>query len=296
MRRQSAVCTAFLAAVLAAACSTDREPVAPSPSTQSLDVATALVPQVIYGLTTSDRLVQFSAAAACTITSEVAITGLVAGETLLGIDARPATGQLYALGSTSRLYTIDASTGAATAVGSGPFVPALEGSAFGFDFNPTVDRIRVVSNTGQNLRLHPVTGVVAATDVALAFATTDANAGATPSVVGAAYTNPDNDPATGTTLYDIDRALAILTTQSPPNDGKLNTVGSLGVKLNELAGFDIAPTGVAYAVFKVTGKDQPKHTCGNSDLYTMDLATGAATRVGAVGTSAPLRGIATPAP
>jgi hypothetical protein len=47
-------------------------------------------------------------------------------------------------------------------------------------------------------------------------------------------------------------------------------------------------------VLKVTGKDQPKRTCGNSDLYTIDLITGRATRIGTIGTSAPLRGIATP--
>ena len=97
-------------------------------------------------------------------------------------------------------------------------------------------------------------------------------------------------------LYDIDRKLGILTTQNPPNDGKLNTIGSLGVPFNELAGFDIAPSGIAYAVLKVTRKDQPKQTCGNSDLYTIDLTSGAAMRIGSVGTSAPLRGIATPAP
>ena len=277
-----------------AACSTEQEPVAPATPRPALDVS-ASAAQTIYALTTSDRIISFSSGNACSITSEVAVSGLGSGETLLGIDVRPATGQLYGLGSSSRLYTIDPTTGAATALGTGAFTPALSGDAFGFDFNPVVDRIRIVSNTGQNLRAHPVTGVVAAIDLALAYAATDINAGETPSVVGAAYTNPDNDPATGTLLYDIDRRLGILTTQNPPNDGKLNTVGPIGLKFNDLAGFDIAPSGIAYAVFKVTGKDQPKHSCGNSDLYSINLQSGAATRIGSVGTSAPLRGIATPA-
>ena len=276
------------------ACSTDREPVSPAARPVSPDVS-ASVAQTIYALTTSDRIISFSSGNSCSITREVTVTGLNRGESLLGIDVRPATGQLYGLGSSSRLYIIDPTTGAATALGTAPFTPALSGDAFGFDFNPVVDRIRIISNTGQNLRAHPVTGVVAAIDLGLAYATADANAGQKPSVIGAAYTNPDNDPATGTLLYDIDRRLGILTTQNPPNDGTLNTVGPLGLKFNDLAGFDIAPSGFAYAVLKVTGKDQPKDSCGNSDLYSIDLQSGAATRIGSVGTSAPLRGIAMPA-
>ena len=67
----------------------------------------------------------------------------------------------------------------------------------------------------------------------------DANAGRTPRVSAVAYTNPDTDPMTGTTLYDIDSALDVLTTQAPPNNGRLNTVGSLGIDVREQAGFDI---------------------------------------------------------
>ena len=89
-------------------------------------------------------------------TSLQLIRGLMPGEQLLAIDFRPATGQLYGLGSSSRIYTIDRETAIAKVVGMGmAFTPALDGTEFGFDFNPTVDRIRVTSNTGQNLRLHP---------------------------------------------------------------------------------------------------------------------------------------------
>ena len=297
MRPKLFVGAALVAAsIVISACTRDTDSTAPQTLTTAATVSPAVAAQTIYALTTSDRLMRFSAGNACTISGNVSITGLAAGESLLGIDVRPATGQLYGLGSSSRIYIIDPATGAATAVAAAAFSPALSGSAFGFDFNPTVDRIRVVSNTGQNLRLNPVTGATASVDQSLAFAVNNANDGADPSVSAAAYTNPDNDPATGTVLYDIDRQLAILTTQNPPNDGKLNTVGPLGLKFNELNGFDIAPSGVAYAVLKVTGKDQPKQTCGNSDLYTINLQTGAASRVGSVGSSAPIRGIATSAP
>nr|WP_240935633.1 DUF4394 domain-containing protein [Hymenobacter sp. HDW8] len=99
--------------------------------------------------------------------ASTAISGLQSGEKLLGIDFRPATGQLYGIGSTSRLYVINPVTGAARAIGSGPITPALEGDMVAFDFNPTVDRIRVVTSTGQNLRLNPETAAGTIVDGAL---------------------------------------------------------------------------------------------------------------------------------
>ena len=250
---------------------------------------------LMYATTTSNRLVQFAVADPCSITMEQKITGLQNGEDILGIDFRPATGQLYGLGSSSRLYVIDPATAVATAVGAAPFATALEGSSFGFDFNPTVDRIRIVSNTGQNLRAHPDTGAVVAIDGRLAYAQTDSNAGRKPGVAAAAYTNPDNDPATGTTLYDIDAALDVLATQSPPNAGTLNTVGSLGVNTNDLAGFDITASGQAYAALKANGGAKGPR-CGNSQLASIDLSTGTAMSLGYIGTSQPIRGLAAPLP
>jgi hypothetical protein len=193
------------------------------------------------------------------------ITGLQMGELILGIDMRPATGQLFALGSSSRVYSINTSNGAATLVGAGPFTPALNGTAFGFDFNPTVDRIRVISNTGQNLRLNPVTGTVAVTDINL-------NPGM-PSVDAAAYTN--NFPgSTTTTLYDIDFSTDQLFIQNPPNNGTLVTVGSLGVNAEAANGFDIGGTsGMAYAILT---------TGSNTSLFKINLMTGAATFVAAL--------------
>lgn len=256
--------------------------------------------QTLYALTTSNRLLQISGADPCKIDARIRITGLQDEEKLLGIDFRPANGQLYGLGSTSRLYVINPQTGAATQIGAAPFTPALEGSAFGFDFNPVVDRIRVVSNTGQNLRLNPDTGAVVDANLAtpgiqpdgrLAYAAGDQNAGRETQVVGAAYTNPDNDPATGTTLYDIDSRRDILAIQNPPNDGVLNTVGSLGVNTSRMVGFDIAASGVAYAALKLEGGDGG---CGSSSLVTVNLATGGVNRVGAIGDRDAIRGLAAP--
>ncbi len=229
----------------------------------------------LYGVTTTNQLVRFDSATPSMITTIGTISGLQASENVMAIDFRPANGQLYALGSTSRLYTVNTTNGMATAIGSaGAFT--LAGTDFGLDFNPTVDRIRLVSNTGQNLRLHPDTGALAATDIAL-------NPG-TPSVSAAAYTN-NFSGATTTTLYDIDTATDSLFIQNPPNNGTLVPVGALGVDATGVNGFDIASIGgTAFAVLNVGG---------TSRLYTINLMTGAATQVGAIGGGLSLRGLST---
>lgn len=231
----------------------------------------------VFGVTTANALVRFDSATPGTLIDSAAITGLQPGENVLGIDFRPANGQLYALGSSSRLYTIDfaSAPGVATAtqVGTaGAFT--LSGTEFGFDFNPIVDRIRVVSDTNQDLRLNPNDGTLSATDTPLAYAGADTNAAADPNVVGSAYTNNSN-LATTTTLYGIDSSLDVLVTQNPPNAGTLNTVGALGVNAVGPVGFDIHANGIAFATISTDGV--------SSRLYTLSLVTGAATLVGSVG-------------
>ena len=153
------------------------------------------------------------------------ISGLQQNESILGIDFRPLNGQLYGLGSTSRLYTINTSSGVATAVG-GQFSTLLSGFSFGFDFNPMVDAIRVVSETNQNLVINPNTGAVQAVATNLFYGPADPNFGVDPNVVDSAYTN--NFPGAGSTqLYGIDTGLDILVTQAN-SAGTLGTVGPLG--------------------------------------------------------------------
>jgi hypothetical protein len=223
-------------------------------------------------LTDAGRLVHHNVAD-LSVTHEVAVTGVGAGESLLGIDVRPATGQLYAVSSGSRLYVIDPISGAATAIGSGPFTPPVVGSTVGFDFNPTVDRIRLITDTEQNLRLHPDTGAVAAVDRNLAPGG---------EVAAAAYTN-SFAAATSTTLFDIDTERDVLVSQVPPNDGTLNTIGTLGVDATGVNGFDIAPGNTPYAALTVGGRTQ---------LYRVDLTSGRASALGDVGSGARVVGLA----
>jgi len=217
--------------------------------------------------------------------SRVRVTGLGAGERLVGLDVRPATGQLLGLSSNSRLYVVDPATGTATPIGTAAFTPALSGGFFGFDFNPTVDRIRVTSDARQDLRLNPDTGATAAVDGVLTYATTDAGNGMVPQVVGSAYANSVRG-ATTTQLFDIDVARDALVLQNPPNNGTLVTVGLLGVDAQGDAGFDIASSdGMAWAALRVPGQ-------GGSGLYRISLTTGAATLVGRIGGGVAVTGLA----
>lgn len=246
----------------------------------------------LYALTSNARLVRFESGAPGILTNDVSITGIATGDRLAGIDFRPANGQLYGVTVGSRVYTINPLSGNATQVGANTFTPAASGTVFGVDFNPVPDRLRFVSNTGQNLRLQPDTGAVAATDTNIAYAAGDANSGTTPALAEVAYTNSFSG-ATLTSLFAIDTANSSLVrvgspdgTPVSPNSGMLTTVGKLGPGIVSSAlGFDISRFGQAFAAF------QPM-SANSSSLYTIDLTTGAATSLGAIGSNLIVTGLA----
>ncbi|MGH9843807.1 MAG: DUF4394 domain-containing protein [Blastocatellia bacterium] len=246
----------------------------------------------MFAVTVGNTLLNFNPGTPGVINSARFITGLASGENVVGIDFRPANGQLYALTNASRLYIINPTNGNATQVGSAALNPALNGQSFGVDFNPVPDRLRVTSDADQNLRLNPNNGAVAGVDGTLAYATGDANASANPNIVGAAYTN-NFAGTTSTMLYVIDSNLDTLVTQGSvgsapvsPNTGQLFTVGKLNVDTTDLVGFDIAPvTNAAFASLTTQGASA-------SQLYTINLATGAATAIGAIGGGRLIRDIA----
>ena len=234
--------------------------------------------ETIVALTSGRRLLFFDSATPATITKTIAIS-TVGNEGLVAIDFRPATGDLFAMGVSGRLYVLNVTTGAASVP---PALPTpLSGTRFGFDFNPTVDRIRVTSDADQNFRLNPNDGSLTAIDTALSYAAGDAHAGTNPNVVGSAYTNNFVGAAV-TILYDIDSNLDTLVFQDPANTGLLHTVGNLGISTTDNVGFDISQgTGVAYASLTVGT---------TTGLYTINLASGAATLVGAIGDTTSLAG------
>jgi len=228
-----------------------------------------------YGLATAtggaQQLVRFNTSNPTAVTT-VGVTGT----TLTGIDFRPATGQLFGFNGTG-VYVVDLNTGAASLVGSG--IGATVSGNVAFDFNPTVDRIRLVGPSGTNLRLNPITGGVAATDGAYTYAPGDPRAGATPVFSAAAYTNSVPGTVTSTTLYGIDANFTSLVLISSPNGGSVSTVGSLGAALTgTVTGFDIVTVGTTNLAYVVTSGAGAANA-----LYTVDLGTGAATRMGSIG-------------
>jgi hypothetical protein len=260
--------------------------------------------QLAYALA-GTNLLTFDTALPGTIRTAVGITGVDASQTLVGLDVRPANNALYALGynataatgvANSQLYSINATTGVATA-NSAAFRLELGTGAIGFDFNPTVDRIRVVGANRNNYRLNPIFGVanpLAATDGVVTYT----SGTATPNIGAVAYTNSFAGSTT-TALYNYDLALNQLNTQAtanPPADGQLTFVGLSGIAVNATApavDLDIyspaAGTNTAYLVAN-TG------TAANTSLYTVNLTTGQTTLVGAIGNGITARNIAIAAP
>jgi hypothetical protein len=248
-----------------------------------------LTPAKMLGLTPGNSLLQFDSATPGTTTS-IAISNLNAGETVLGIDFRPADGKLYAVTDANRLLTINHQTGAATLVGpltadptdaTSPFT-TLDSGVLGFDFNPVADRLRIVTNAGSNLRINPANALVI-TDGAVNPAGF--------SIGASAYTN-NFAGATATTLFNLDITGDRLTIQNPPNNGTLSVVGTTlgaGIAVANSSGFDIVTTGgptVTNTAFAVLTQG------GDATLFTVDLSTGTATSQGVIGSGAALNGLA----
>lgn len=256
--------------------------IAPAIGLLLMGTAEAVQAQLAYGVTTNSQgvqqLVRFNASAPNAVTT-VGATGVQ----LTGIDFRPATGTLYGYDG-NLLYTVNTATGAATV----QFDVNNASGNVGFDFNPTVDRIRVVDASGLNMRLNQLNGATTV-DGAYTFAAGDANFGRAPSFTAVAYTNSDNDPNTGTTLYGIDATLGQLITISNPNGGAINTVGSLGLgTFLGITGFDIfTADGMNTAFFSAAFAGS-----NTSRMYTVNLGTGAATLVGDIGGGAVVEGLA----
>lgn len=237
----------------------------------------------LYAVDSGNNLIRFGSLSPDTVSSK-ARSGLQPGEVIVGIDFRPVDGRLYGISNFSRVYTIDTVSAAALPVRSTPLSAALTGSFFGFGFNPVPDKMRVHSNAEQDLRVDPVTGALAR-DSTLAYDNGDLYFGANPNIVGTAYTNSVAG-ATTTALYAIDSNWDVLVYLPNPNNGRMLTIGDLGVNTNDFVGFDIsAPDGLAYAALTASVN-------GTSALYLVNLSTGVASFQGNIGGSFPVHTLA----
>ena len=227
-----------------------------------------------YATDNQGNLVSFSADHPRRLDSSRPISGLPMGVGLTGIDFRPATGELYGVGSDSVVYRVSPVTGKAVAEGPA-FTPALSGRFFGVDFNPTVDRIRVTSDANQNLRLNSDTG-------ALATPVPDADLNPNdPTVVGSAYTNSSLNatPPAATTLYALDALDDAIYVQNPPNNGTLTMPQQLGINVRGDSGFDIA--GQNNTGYVATASDRRP----GSELYRVNVLNGKSVKLGTIGRS-----------
>jgi hypothetical protein len=240
-------------------------------------------------LTTDNKISTFETAYPTEATTPVAVTGLTAGDRLIAIDSRPQNGYLYALGrnataGTLQLYGLSSLSAVATPIGAPIAAGGNEAATeFGFDFNPTVDRIRVTSDAGVNLRLNPNDGTVAATDPAINGGTTKLD--------GVAYTNNEQN-ATATTLYGLDASSSKIYRSTNANlgtyaAGRPITVGGVAATFSAIGGFDIAAgtdvttTNDEAAAGKV-GFAAVKVGTANF-LVGIELATGNAAPIGFIG-------------
>jgi len=266
-----------------------------------LGTATSAQAQTLYGLGTLTAAFNNQPAGAQAIIPITASNGqptfsfaFISGLTtptqkLVGFDYRPNTGEAFVLGYdasvaspgvNAQLYTVVPTTGALTAVGAAIRLE-LGGATdrIGFDFNPTVDRIRVVSTNDRNYRLNPVTGGVT-TDLPLNYL---GGSPADPNVGAVAYTNSYR-ASSNTTLYDFDEVSGYISTQSPPNDGVLINqkevrfgvyfVGSPVAIDMDISSYTTPGTEEAF-VMEVTAANSSGFS--SSNLYSIDLATGQAT-------------------
>jgi hypothetical protein len=244
--------------------------------------------RVLFATDAKGNLLQFDSRSPRHVRSK-AITGLPAGVVLGGIDFRPATGDLYALGSDKVVYRVNVAT--AIAVAEGPAFEAapdaLNSGNIGFDFNPTVDKIRVTSDAGDNIRLNPDEGNLLSKDTGLTPAGVQ--------VVGSAYTNSSFTAfatrPTVTELYALDIAPSKdrLWIQRPANNGTLIMPVSLGFDIGPNAGFDIVGSDATGNVGYVAGTKLGR---SSAELWRVDLATGKTRSLGRIGKGVTITGLA----
>lgn len=246
----------------------------------------------------SPELVRFDSSSPGTIVAREQVTGLLAGETVAGIDQRPATGEILALTSMNRVLLLDPQDGTMSNPGAMGGTFAATASA-GWDVNPAADRLRAVNPANDNGRFNPVTLMYVQDDTDLAYIATDPNVGVDPNVIAAAYDRNDNSGATPATLFVIDSTLNNLARQGAidgnaadvagggsPNGGLLNTLGSLGFDPDNNVAFDVATGTVGGANVGYLAA----HTNGagnSSELRTINLPgtapVGATTSLGTIG-------------
>lgn len=287
------ICMALVGAVLFTGCMQEETIIPDAVSIEERGVTSIFSETskaTIYGLSPANQIIHFAAGPPVTIKSTIQMRGLRVGERMLAIDIRPATRQLYGVTNMHALYLINPSTGLATRISKFPFAPLMNGSMVGFDFHPKYDRIRIVTDSDQNLFINPSNGMVVSVDNALSPGSVGVN--------GIAYTT---GTAEETSLYDISQRDGRLYNQLD-SKGIMTAIGATGLTIAGEGGFDISRDNVrAFAVLYAYTTDAVGGTIGTPGmddpskpayrLYNIDLITGQAQSMGRI---SPMIGIAIP--
>lgn len=203
------------------------------------------------------------------VTKTLELSGV---EKLLGIDFRPADKTLVGVTADHRIVAINLDGGAVTEVSKmNEMLPLTEGQAVIVDFNPMADRLRFMTGT-TNHRVHPDTGEVTV-DGKLAYEKGDAAEGSESKIVAAAYTNSIGKPEK-TAMFNIDAGTNALVQQTKPNDGTLKSIGKLEI--------GDAPANYAFDIHSLEEGKNTAYLVGDNTIYTVNLETGAATKVGVI--------------
>ncbi len=197
------------------------------------DLAVLALPATMYALTDDSRLLRFWNFAPNVSLGEAAITGLVdqaGGELLQAIALRASTGQLYALSNRAGLYTINP-LDRRSGVPRHPRLVARRPRS-GWTLSRPPGEIRIVSDNGVNIRVHPET-----------FAVTEGAKLSTRGVIAIGYTHLP--PAgSGQTLFAFTPTtyayIGGLGGTPSPDTGVVNIIDPLGFEPSLQAGYDFS--------------------------------------------------------
>jgi len=231
---------ASLAILLATGCTND-ENLAPqdNASIEERSLISGPVSVPLIGLTPQNELVHLLSGPPVVEKGVVPISGLLRPEEwIAAIDYKALSRELYGVSNQSIIYKINPTSGVATPVTGFTFDPPISGNMVAFDIDPVEDVIRLITSSGQNLRISPITGGVLSVDSTL-------NPG-TPAIQSIAYSYATKFSKAA--LYDIDSTEQALFVQNPAVGGRLEKVGPLGFTFEGEGGFEITNKNMAFAV------------------------------------------------
>ena len=200
------------------------------------------------------------------------------GESLIGIDFRPADGNLYALSDTGNLYLVDVTPpGRGNQIRISAVNPRFAGGFQSLlDFNPVVDAIRLIGTNDQNYAVVNSGGLfnAMAVQTRIAYAAGDVNAGIDANLTGGAYTN-NVAGAQLTLFYGLDYDLDVLVTIAAGANGSSATGGGQLTTIGKLRRFDGNPLNITPAAdmdiyTDGSGKDTLIGITGRT-LFTLEL-------------------------